>query len=161
MSGLAGELFKSMAAVNMIGVPYKGTGPAVIDLIGGQVDVMIADLAIVMPHVRNGRLKAIALTGSTRSQLAPEVPTIAEAGLAGYAIVNWRGLLAPAGTSREIVARLNAEVVKALATPEIRETLAREGFEPIGDTPEQFGALIRSEVARYAKLVKTAGIQVE
>ena len=161
MSGLSAALLKSMARIEMTGVPYKGTGPAIIELIGGQVDLMIADLAIALPHVRSGRLRAIAVTGARRSMLAPDVPTVAEAGVAGYTIVNWRGLLAPAGTPRDIVARLNTEVVRILGAPDVRETLAREGYEPIGDTPEQFAALIRAEVARYAKLVKAAGIRAE
>ena len=159
MSGLSGELLKSLARIDMVGVAYKGTGPAVIELIGGQVDAMIADLAIVMPHVQSGRLRALAVTGAKRSALAPGIPTIAEAGVAGYALVNWRGVLAPAGTPQDIVMRLNAEIVKALAQPDIRDALAREGYEAIGDTPEQFAALIKAEVARYAKLIKAAGIQ--
>ncbi|HEV7443394.1 MAG TPA: tripartite tricarboxylate transporter substrate binding protein [Steroidobacteraceae bacterium] len=161
MSGLSAALFKSMAAVDMIGVPYKGTGPAMTELLGGQVDLMIADLAIALPHVRDKRLRAIALTGSKRTALAPEVPTISESGIRGYSIVNWRGLLAPAGTARDIIVRLNGEVIKILGAPDLRDTLAREGYEPIGDTPEQFGALIRDEVARYSKLVKAAGIQAD
>ena len=159
MSGLSMSLLKSMAGVDILGVPYKGTGPALTELIGGQVDLMIADLPIALPHVRDRRLRAIALTGPRRSALAPEVPTIAEAGVRGYKIVNWRGLLAPAGTARDIVTRLNGEILKILATAEVKETLAREGYEPMGNTPEQFGALIKSEVARYAALIKAAGIQ--
>ncbi len=161
MSGLSAALLKSMARIDMTGVPYKGTGPAIIDLVGGHVDLMIADFAIALPHVRSQRLKAIAVTSPKRSMLASEVPTVAEAGVPGYSIVNWRGLLAPAGTPRDIVGRLNAEVVRILGAPDVRETLAREGYEPIGDTPEQFAMLIRAEVARYAKLVKAAGIQAE
>ncbi len=159
MSGLSGELLKSLARIDMVGVAYKGTGPAVIELIGGQVDLMIVDLAIAMPHVRAGRLRAIAVSGSKRSALEPGIPTLAEAGVPGYSLVNWRGVLAPAGTPRDVVLKLNAEIVKVLGLPDIREALGREGYEPIGDTPEQFAALIRSEVARYAKLIKSAGIQ--
>ncbi len=159
MSGLSGELLKSLARIDMVGVAYKGTGPAVIELIGGQVDLMIVDLAIAMPHVRAGRLRAIAVSGSKRSAFEPGIPTLAEAGVPGYSLVNWRGVLAPAGTPRDVVLKLNAEIVKVLGLPDIREALGREGYEPIGDTPEQFAALIRSEVARYAKLIKSAGIQ--
>ncbi len=159
MSGIAGELMKALAAIDMIGVPYKGTGPALTELIGGQVDAMIADLAIAMPHVRDRRLKAIAVTGPKRSGLAPEIPTMAEGGLREYSLVNWRGVLAPAATPREIVQRLNGEIIRTLHTPEVRDTLAREGFEPIGDTPEQFAALIKSEVARYGRLIRAAGIK--
>ena len=159
MSGLSGELLKSLARIDMVGVAYKGTGPAVIELIGGQVDLMIVDLAIAMPHVRDKRLRAIAVSGGKRSALEPGIPTIAEAGVPGYNLVNWRGVLAPAGTPRDVVLKLNAEIVKVLGLSDIREALGREGYEPIGDTPEQFAALIRSEVARYAKLIKSAGIQ--
>lgn len=159
MSGLSASLLESMARIDMVDVAYKGTGPALTELIGGQTDLMLADLAIALPQVRERRLRALATTGSRRSALAPNVPTIAEAGVPGYAVVNWRGLLAPAGTPRELVMRLNLEVVKILSLPEIRETLAREGFEPIGDSPEQFAALIRSEIVRYGKLVRAAGIQ--
>ena len=158
MSGLSGELLKSLAKIDLVAVAYKGTGPAVIELVGGQVDSMIVDLAISMPHVRAGRLKAVAVSGARRSQLTPEIPTIAEAGVPGYELVNWRGVLAPAGTPREVIMKLNAELVKVLALADIRETLSREGYEPIGDTPEQFAALIKSELVRYAKLVKQAGI---
>ncbi len=161
MSGLSGELLKSLAKLDMVGVAYKGTGPAVIELIGGQVDLMIVDLAIAMPHVRDRRLRALAVSGSKRSAFEPKLPTIAEAGVPGYDLVNWRGVLAPAGTPRDVITKLHAELVKVLALPEIREALGREGYEPIGDTPEQFAALIRSEVARYAKLVRTAGLKAE
>jgi tripartite-type tricarboxylate transporter receptor subunit TctC len=120
---------------------------------------MLADLAIALPHVRDKRLKAIAVTGSKRSALVPDVPTVSEAGVRGYSIINWRGVLAPATTPREIITKLNGEVVKILRAADIIETLAREGYEPIGDAPEQFGAFIKSEISRYAKLVKAAGIQ--
>jgi tripartite-type tricarboxylate transporter receptor subunit TctC len=158
MSGLAGEMFKLMAGVDMVGVPYKGTGPAMTDLIGGQVDLMFADLAISLPHVHSRRLRAIAVTGPKRSVHVMQIPTVVESGVPGYTLVNWRGVLAPAATSREIVVKLNAEIIRTLRAPDIRESLAREGFEPIGDTPEQFAALIKAEVARYAKLIKAAGI---
>ena len=158
MSGMAAEMFKSMANVDMVGVPYKGTGPAITELIGGQVELMIADLAISMPHVNGKRLRAIAVTGPKRSTHAPQVPTVAESGVPGYVLVNWRGVLAPAATPRDIVLKLNAEIIKTLRSQDIRDSLAREGYEPIGDTPEQFAALIKSEVARYGKLIKAAGI---
>ncbi len=161
MSGLSGELLKSLAKIDMIAVGYKGTGPAVIELVGGHVDSMIVDLAIAMPHVRDKRLRALAVSGAKRSAFAPGLPTMSEAGVPGYDLVNWRGVLAPAGTPRDVVLKLNAEILKVLGMAEIREALAREGYEPIGDTPEQFAALIRSELARYAKLVKQAGIQGE
>jgi len=158
MSGLSGELLKSLAKIDMVGVAYKGTGPAVIELIGGQVDLMIVDLAIAMPHVHANRLRAIAVSGAKRSSFAPGIPAIAEAGVPGYDLVNWRGVLAPAGTPREIVLKLNTEIVKVLGLPDVRDALGREGYEPIGDSPEQFAVLIRSELARFARLVKAAGL---
>lgn len=158
MSGMAAEMFKSLAGVDMVGVPYKGTGPAITELIGGQVELMIADLAISLPHVTAKRLRAIAVTGAKRSAHAPQVPTVAESGVPGYTLVNWRGVLAPAATPRDIVNKLNVEIIKTLRSQDIRDSLAREGYEPIGDTPEQFAALIKSEVARYGKLIKAAGI---
>ncbi len=158
MSGMAAEMFKAMAGVDMVGVPYKGTGPAMTELIGGQVDVMIADLAISLPQVHAKRLRAIAVTGPQRSAHVPQIPTVAESGVPGYTLVNWRGVLAPAATPRDIVNKLNAEIIKTLQAQDIRDALAREGYEPIGDTPEQFAALIKAEVARYAKLIKAAGI---
>ena len=158
MSGMAAEMFKSMAGVDMVGVPYKGTGPAITELIGGQVELMIADLAISLPHVNGKRLRAIAVTGPKRSAHVPQIPTVAESGVPGYTLVNWRGVLAPAATPRDIVLKLNAEIIKTLRAPDIRESLAREGYEAIGDTPEQFAALIKADVARYGKLIRAAGI---
>ena len=158
MSGMTAEMFKIMAGVEMVGVPYKGTGPAMTELIGGQVDVMIADLAIALPHVAGKRLRAIAVTGPRRSPHAPQLPTVAESGVPGYTLVNWRGILAPAATPRDIISKLNAEIIKTLRAQELRDSLAREGYEPIGDTPQQFAALIQAEVARYGKLIKAAGI---
>ena len=114
-----------------------------------------------MPHARAGRLRAIAVSGAKRSLFAPAISTIAEVGVPGYDLVNWRGVLAPAGTPRDVIMKLNAEIVKVLGQPDIREALGREDYEPIGDTPEQFAALIKSEVARYAKLVKSAGLKAE
>ncbi|HYC45007.1 MAG TPA: tripartite tricarboxylate transporter substrate binding protein [Burkholderiales bacterium] len=161
LSGLSGALFASLARVDIVQVPYKGTALGLTEVMGGQVDLMIPDLAVALPHVREKRLRGLASTGAKRSVLAPELPTMAEAGVAGYTIVNWRGLLAPAGTPREIIARLHAEVVKAIALPDLRDALEREGYEPMGDAPAQFAALIRSEIARYAKIVKAAGIEAK
>ena len=158
MSGMAAAMFQSMARIEMVGVPYKGTGPAMTDLIGGQVDLMIADLAISLPHVNAKRLRAIAVTGTRRSPQFSQLPTVAESGLPGYALVNWRGILAPAATPHEVVVKLNLEIIKTLRAQDILDTLTREGFEAIGDTPEQFSALIKSEVERYRRLIKAAGI---
>ena len=161
MSGLSASLLKSIARIEMVDVPYKGTGPGLTGLIGGEVDLMIPDLAIALPHMRDRRLRALATTGPRRSAVIADVPTMSEAGVPGYAIVNWRGLLAPAGTPREIVMRLNAEVVKIINLADGRQTLEREAYDPMGGTPEEFSALIKTELARYAKLIRTAGIRAE
>jgi tripartite-type tricarboxylate transporter receptor subunit TctC len=161
LSGLSASLLKSMAGIDMVDVPYKGTGPGLTGLIGGEVDLMLPDLAIALPHTRDRRLRALATTGPRRSALIADVPTMSEAGVRGYSIVNWRGLLAPAGTPRDIVMRLNSEVAKTLKLAEVKQTLEREAYEPMGGTPEEFSALIKSEVASYAKLVRAAGIRPE
>ena len=158
MSHLATEILKASAKIDMTNVSYKGTAPAIIELLGGHVDLMIADLAVVMPHSASGRLRVLAVTSETRTALAPKLPTIAESGLPGYIIVNWRGMLAPGTTPREVVAKLNAEIVKAVKSADLRESLVNEGYEPIGDTPDQFASLIKAEVSRYAKAIKAAGI---
>ncbi len=158
MSHLATEMMKAAAGIDMVNISYKGTAPAVSDLLGGHVHLMMADLAVVMPQVSAGRLRALAVTSAKRASMAPALPTLAEAGFPDFAIVNWRGVLVPAGTPREIVVRLNTEIVRALRAPELRDALVREGYEPIGDSPEQFAALIRSEVARFTKAIRTAGI---
>lgn len=161
MSGLSASLLKSMARIDMVDVPYKGNGPGLTGVIGGEVDLMLPDLAIALPHTRDRRLRALATTSAKRSAVLPEVPTMSEAGVPGYTIVNWRGLLGPSGTPRDVVMRLNGEVVKILNLPDVKQTLAREAYDPMGDTPEEFGALIKSEVARYAKLIRAAGIRPE
>lgn len=161
LSGLSASLLKSMAGIDMVDVPYKGTGPGLTGLIGGEVDLMLPDLAIALPHTRDRRLRALATTGTRRSALIADVPTMSEAGVRGYAILNWRGLLAPAATPREIIMRLNAEVAKTLKLADVRQTLEREAYEPMGATPEEFAALIKGEVASYAKLIRAAGIRPE
>lgn len=158
MSHLAAEMLKAAAKLDMTNVSYKGTAPAVMQLMGGHVDLMIADLAVVLPQSTSGKLRLIAITSENRSSLAPKLPTIAESGLPGFVIINWRGMLAPGNTPKDVVARLNAEIVKAVRSPDLRDALVKEGYEPIGDTPEQFTALIRAEIARYAKAIKSAGI---
>ena len=158
---LSMELLKSMTKVFMTHIPYKGSAPVVADLIGGQVDVMFDNVPNVVQHVKAGRMKALAVSGAMRSPLAPDVPTVAESGIPGYDVSVWFGVLAPAGTPRNIVQRLNAEIIRIIATPEITDRFVKQGVEPRTGTPEQFGELIKSEVARWAGVIKTAGIQAD
>ena len=158
---LAGELFKSMTHVNLLHVPYKGTGPALTDLIGGQVQLMFSNLTAALPHVKTGRLRALAVTGAKRSPAAPELPTVSEAGVPGYLVISWFGMMAPAGTPREIVLRLNGELAQVLRAPDVRERLAGEGAEPDASTPEQLAAFIKTELAQWSKVIKGAGIVAE
>ncbi len=155
------ELFKSMAGVDIVHIPYKGSAPAVTDLLGGQVHVMFDNTPNVLPHVKSGRLRALGQSGTARGALTPDVPTVAEAGVPGYEVTVWFGLVAPAGTPREVVDKLNAEVKKILAMPDVREKFAAQGVEPVGSTPEQFGAHIREQMAKWGKVVKDAGVKPE
>lgn len=158
---LAMELFKSMTRTYMLHIPYKGSAPVVADLIAGQVDVMFDNMPNVIGHVRGGKLKALAVTTAQRSPQAPEIPTVAEAGVPGYEQTAWFGVLAPAGTPRDIVNRYNAEIVKLLNSPEVRERFGKQGVEVRTSTPEQFSAFLRSEVDRWGKLIREAGIKSE
>ncbi len=159
---LAGELFKTMAGVDMVHIPYKGSGPAVADLLGGQVSLMFNTMVQTIPHVQAGNLRALAVTGSKRSAVAPDLPTVAEAGLDGYEVVGWFGLVAPAATQKEIVARLNAETQKVLRSPDVKAKLDELGSEPTTIvTPEQFGAFIQAEIAKWAKVVAASGMKAE
>ena len=158
---LAGELFKSMAKVDMVHVPYKGNVPAITDLIAGQTSLLFATMPTVLPQVQAGRLKALAVTSSARSPAAPELPTIAEAALTGYSVTNWIGVFAPAGTPRDIVAKLNAEVVRIMQAPEIQKRLLNEGARFTPWTPDEFAGFVKSEIAKWAKVVKEAGIRVD
>jgi tripartite-type tricarboxylate transporter receptor subunit TctC len=158
---LSGELFKSMAGVDMLHVPYKGSGPAVADLVGGQVNLMFDNMPSSLPHVKSGRLRAIAVTSAKRSPAAPDLPTIAESGVPGYEAVAWFGVLAPAATPPAIVKKLNAEIIKVLKSPDVAERLSSQGAEPVSNTPEQFSAYIKSEMAKWAKVIKASGAQVD
>ena len=155
------ELFKTMTGTFMTHIPYKGSAPVVTDLIGGQVDIMFDNLPNVIQHVKGGRMKALAVSGGKRSPLAPEVPTVAEAGVPGFEVTVWFGLLAPAGTQREIVQRLNAESTKIINSPEVTDRFVKQGVEPRTGTPEQFGDMVKSEVVRWAKVIKDAGIRAD
>jgi tripartite-type tricarboxylate transporter receptor subunit TctC len=158
---LSMALFLSMAGLKMVHVPYKGSAPAMIDLLSGQVVTMAATMLTGMPHVRSGRLRAIGLTGSKRNAAAPDVPTIAEAGVPGYEAVQWYGLLAPAQIPKDIVVRLNREMVAILQLPEIKERFAADGGDAAPTTPEEFGRYIRSETEKWARVAKAAGIRPE
>jgi len=158
---LSFELFLYMTGTKMIHVPYKGTGPGAVDTVAGQVQLMMPNLLTALPHVKSGRLRALGVTSAKRSAGVPDVPTIAQAGVPGYEAIQWYGLLAPAGTPREIVTKLHGEIVKILAAPDTREKLSSDGAEPVGSTPEQFAAFIRAETEKWGKVVKAAGIQPE
>src|SRR6185437_3500985 len=158
---LAGELFKTMAGVRMVHVPYKGAGPAMQDLIGGQIQLMFDNLASSLGQIRAGRVRALAVTTAKRSSLAPELPTIAESGLPGFDISTWFGVFAPGGTPPEVVQRLHDEFVKALDAPDVRGAMLKLGAEPVGNTPAQFAAYIHAEAQKYAKVIKASGARVD
>jgi len=158
---LSMELFKSMTGTNMTHIAYKGSAPVVTDLIGGQVDVMFDNIPNVIQHVRAGRMKALAVSGAKRAASAPDVPTVIESGVPGYDVSVWFGVLAPAGTPRDIVMRLNSDIVKIIATPDVTDKFVKQGVEPRTGTPEQFGDLIKSEVPRWAKVIRDAGIKAD
>jgi tripartite-type tricarboxylate transporter receptor subunit TctC len=159
---LAGELFKTMAGVDMVHIPYKGAAPATTDLLAGQVQLMFDNLANALPNVKAGRLRALAVTTLNRSPAVPDLPTIAESGLPGFDLTTWFGVLVPAGTPAEIVDRLNAEIVRALDARDMRARLEKMGAEPpTNNTPERFAAFIRVEAEKYAKVVKASGAKVD
>ena len=155
------ELFNLMAEEKLVHVPYKGGGPAMADLVGGQVDLVFATTASAGPQIRAGRITGIAVTTTRRSALMPELPTISEAGVPGFDANNWYGLVAPARTPRAIIDRLNAEVTKVLKMPEVRTALFNQGLDPAPGTPEQFGAYIRSERIKWAKVIRASGARAE
>lgn len=158
---LAVELFRSMAGVETAHIPYKGAGPAMIDLLGGQLDFMFDSVLTSAPLVRAGRLRALGQTAARRSPVLGEVPSIGETALPGYDVSTWFGLVAPAGTPREIVARLNAAIVKGLAATETRERLLAQGIEPLGSTPAEFSKLLRDELPKWANVVKVSGARID
>jgi tripartite-type tricarboxylate transporter receptor subunit TctC len=160
-SHLSAELFKAMAGVNFLHVPYKGTGQAVTDLLAGHVNMMFAPAQTVMPYVQAGRLRALAVTGAKRSETLPNLPTVAESGLPGYEAVGWFGLLAPAGTPKAVVAKTSADVNHVLALREVRERILALGSEVSGNTPEEFARFIREDQAKWAKLMREQGIKTE
>ncbi len=158
---LAGELLKTMAGIDLIHIPYKGAAPAVAELLGGQVNTVIVSLPAAFPHVKAGKLTALGVTSGARSAIVPEVPTFAEAGLGGYELENWYGLLAPARAPKAIIDKLNRETVKALQMPDVKERLNSQGFEIRTSTPDEFSAYIKSELLKWAKIVKASGAKVD
>jgi tripartite-type tricarboxylate transporter receptor subunit TctC len=158
---LSGELFKSMTGVDMVHVPYKGSGPAMTDLLGGQVQMMFDNLPSALPNVQAGKLRALGVTGAERSPALPDVPTIEEAGVPGYEALSWFGIFAPAGTPQPVIDKLHDHIVQALADPAMRARLADLGAEPVGSTPQEFASFIRAEAEKWAKVVKEAGVKLE
>lgn len=156
---LSMELFKIMSKTFMVHIPYKGSAPVVTDLLAGQVDVMFDNLPNVINHVKAGKMKGYAVSGSKRSPLAPEIPTVSEAGLPGYEVNVWFGVFVPSGTPTDIVQRLNGEISKILNTAEVKDRFGKQGVEVQTNTPDQYQAFVRSEVDRWAKVIKTAGIK--
>lgn len=157
---LATEMLASMTETRFVHVPFKGTAPALVALLGAQVDFLIADVAAI-PHIRAGKLRALAVTTAKRSALVPEIPTIAESGVPGFDVPSATGILAPAGTPKEVVAKINATINRALATEEVRQRLNAQGFEPAPTTPEEFGAFLASEVRKYARVIQEAGVRLD
>ena len=156
---LSGELFKAMAGLDMVHIPYKGSAPAIQDVMGGQVPMMFDTTVVAAPHIRAGSVRALAVTSANRVKGMESIPTLAEAGVPGYQLVSWQGIFVPAGTPRVIVQRLNAEIVKIIALPEVRERLDMLGVDPVANTSEEFAAFQKAEIAKWAKVIKDANIQ--
>jgi len=160
-SHLAGELFNTLTGVKLTHIPYKGSGLAITELIGGQVQLMFAGIVPIDPHVKAGRVRGIAVSSAKRSVALPQVPTIAESGVPGFDVVGWYGVLAPARTPQAVVARLNRELLKILQSPGVRDRLLGEGAEPVGDTPAEFTAFLKTDITRWAKVIKAAGAKLD
>ena len=158
---VAAELFKSMAGVRIVHIPYKGGGPAVADLLAGQVKISFATVLETLGHVKSGKVRALAVTSSRRSQAAPEFPTLAESGLSGYESTSWLALFAPSGTPREIIARVSADAARVMNSPGVRERFLAQGADPIGSTSEQLAAVLARDIAKYAKVIRDSGTQPE
>jgi tripartite-type tricarboxylate transporter receptor subunit TctC len=155
------ELFKSMARVKITHVPYKGSAPAITDLLGGHVLLMFDNMPSALPHAKAGKLRGIAVSTAKRSPVTPDIPTVAESGLPGFEVSVWFGVLATAGTPRDIVERLNRVLVKALQSADVRERLSSQGAEPIGNTPDEFTAQMKRDLVKWAKVVKDADIKLD
>src|SRR6185369_17953050 len=158
---LSGELLKILAGIDLTHVPYKGIAPAIVDVISGQVTMTFTSIISGTPHIRSGKVRSLAVSGAHRSPALPEVPTMIESGVRGYESSTWYGLLAPKATPRAIVMKLNKEVVAIVNLPEVKSHLLAEGAEPVGNTPEQFGEFIKAEIAKWGKVIRTAGLRAE
>jgi tripartite-type tricarboxylate transporter receptor subunit TctC len=158
---MAGELLSAALGIKMNHVPYKGENPALTDTIGGQIPIMFGNLPVALPYVQSGKLRGLANTASTRSPLAPAIPTVAESGIKGYSIATWSAVLGPAGMPPELAARIQRDIVRVMGQPETRDRLVGMGVDIIGNSSEEFGAFLRAEIARYAKVIKDAGIKAE
>jgi len=158
---LAAELFKVGAGVDMVHIPYKGGAPAIADVMGGQVPIFFGNMSSALPHVKSGRVRALAVTGSKRSANVPELPTIAESGLPGYEVYEWNGLFAPAGTPAAVINRLQTEIARIVHLPDVSEKLAALGAEPVANTPQEAAVFLKSEIAKWATVVKQANIKAE
>lgn len=155
------ELFKSMAAIDVAHVPYKGTGPAITELVGGQVQMMITGVVALMPHIKSGKLRGLAATSEKRVAALPDLPTIAESGIPKFDVSSWFGVFLPAGTPKPIVTKMNGEIRKILAAPDVRKRLIDQGADPASSTPEQFAAYVKSEMARWGKVVRDTGARAD
>jgi tripartite-type tricarboxylate transporter receptor subunit TctC len=158
---MAGELFKAMAGVDIVHVPYKGSSGARTDVLGGQVQMMFDAITTMAPNVRSGKLKGLGTTGKVRSSVLPEVPTVSEAGVPGYEAVIWLGVMAPAGTPKPIVDKLNAEITKIVTRPDVRESWSKQGAEPMAMTPAEFARFMNEDIEKWAKVVKISGAKVD
>lgn len=158
---LGGEMLNAMAGIKMLHIPYKGAGPATADLLGGQVKFGLTALPPAVPHVKSGRLTAIAVTTLKRVTILSDVPTVSESGYPGYQVDNMYGILAPAGTPKAVINKLHADIVRVLGMPEVKDRLLAQGFEPLGNTPEEFGRYLKSEAIKWAKVVKESGAKVD
>jgi len=155
------EMLKSMGRIDIVHVPYKGVAPALIDVLGGQVQMFFAVMQAGLPHVRGGKLRALAVSGTRRAQAAPELPTVAESGIPGFAFDSWNGVHVPTRTPRAIIARLNAELAKTVKLPDVRGRMLDLGLEPVGNAPEEFASFVKADLARWAKVIREANIRVE
>jgi len=158
---LTGALFSQMTKTKLVHVPYKGGGPAAVALLSGEISMILGEPASIVGFVRAGKVRALAVTSAGRSPTFPDLPTIAESGVPGYQATSWNGMLAPAGTPAEIIKRLNGEFNRIIGTPDMKKRMLDNGYEPVGSTPEKFGELIHSEIAKWAPVVKAAGVQVD
>jgi tripartite-type tricarboxylate transporter receptor subunit TctC len=158
---LSAELLNTMAGISMLHIPYKSSAQMTTDIMGGQVEVVFHNAPVLMPHVKSGALRGLAVTSAKRNPSVPELPTVAESGVPGFEVTAWFGFLAPAGTPQAVISKVHADVVKAIAMPDVRERMMAQAAEPIGSTPQEYGAFIASEIAKWSKIVKSSGAKVE